>query len=131
MADGFASAGIFASYGMLAFGLYPSERHGAGEASLNQLADLAEKGNAPLIYPQGMHARPAQERAGDPSVRFRPGVAHLAAELGASVVPFGCAGTELLMPPLPGGVQGDRHRRYSGVAQAGTAGHRLRRTAED
>lgn len=100
MADGFASAGIVAAYGILAFGLYPLERHGAGEASLNQLADLAEKGNAPLIYPQGMHARPEQERAGEPSVRFRPGVAHLASELKAAVVPFGCAGTEQLIPPF-------------------------------
>ncbi|MHB1134141.1 MAG: AMP-binding protein [Chloroflexota bacterium] len=99
MADGFAGAGLLAKFGILAFGLYPLERHGAGEASLRQLGDLAEKGNAVLYYPQGMHARPEQERAGDPGVRFRPGVAFLARDLGASVVPFGIAGTEKLMTP--------------------------------
>ena len=31
-----------------------------------------------LIFPQGVHARPEQELAGDPAVRFRPGVALLA-----------------------------------------------------
>src|SRR5919201_2057941 len=57
-------------------------------------------GTAVLIFPQGTHARPEQERAGDPAVRFRPGVAHLAMALGASVVPFGLAGTEQVMPPF-------------------------------
>jgi long-chain acyl-CoA synthetase len=98
-ADGFAAAGIFASYGILAFGLYPLDRHGAGEASLKQLAELASHGNGVLIFPQGMHARPEQERAGDPSARFRPGVARLARAMDAVVVPFGLAGTEKAIPP--------------------------------
>lgn len=98
-ADGFAAAGIFAKYGILALGLYPLERGGLGEESLKQLADLAEKGNPVLIFPQGMHARPAQEIAGDRSARFRSGVARLARDMEAAVVPFGLAGTERAMPP--------------------------------
>jgi 1-acyl-sn-glycerol-3-phosphate acyltransferase/acyl carrier protein len=98
-ADGFAAAGLFAKYGILALGLYPLERGGLGEESLKQLADLAEQGNPVLIFPQGMHARPAQEIAGDRSARFRPGVARLARDMEAAVVPFGLAGTERAMPP--------------------------------
>jgi 1-acyl-sn-glycerol-3-phosphate acyltransferase len=59
---------------------------------------LAEAGNAILIFPQGTYATPEQEVTDDPGVRFRPGVAHLALSLEASVVPFGLAGTQRLMP---------------------------------
>jgi long-chain acyl-CoA synthetase len=98
-ADGFGPAGIFAYYGILAFGLYPLNQHGQRDASLRGLARLAAEGNAILIFPQGTHAAPEQERADDPAVRFRPGVAHLAEALDAAVVPFGLAGTEQLIPP--------------------------------
>ncbi len=63
------------------------------------LAKLAQLGNAILIFPQGVHAKPERERAGDPEARFRPGVAHLAQALDAAVVPFGLAGTEQRIPP--------------------------------
>jgi long-chain acyl-CoA synthetase len=99
-AGGFASAGLYARYGMLAFGLYPLRQYGERDASLRGLARLAAAGNAVLIFPQGRHSRPEEERAGDPVARFRPGVAHLAAALEAAVVPFGLAGTERLMPPF-------------------------------
>jgi long-chain acyl-CoA synthetase len=98
-ADGFGPAGIFARYGILAFGLYPLNQQGQRDASLRGLARLAEEGNAILIFPQGTHSTPEQEHADDPAVRFRPGVAHLAEALDAAVVPFGLAGTEQLIPP--------------------------------
>ncbi|HLH22147.1 MAG TPA: 1-acyl-sn-glycerol-3-phosphate acyltransferase, partial [Chloroflexota bacterium] len=79
--------------------LYPLQQHGEREASLRGLARLAAEGNAILIFPQGRHATLAQERADDPAVRFKPGVAHLAAALDAAVVPFGLAGTEQVIPP--------------------------------
>jgi 1-acyl-sn-glycerol-3-phosphate acyltransferase len=85
-------------YAILAFGLYPLEREHERDASLRRLVRFAQKGNTILIFPQGTHARPGQERAKDSSVRFRPGVAHLAAALHCPVVPFGVAGTEQLMP---------------------------------
>src|SRR5262249_51923523 len=72
---------------VLAFGLYPLQQERAQDTSLRALVRLAEAGNAVLIFPQGTHARPQQERAADPAVRFRPGVAHLAASLDAVVVP--------------------------------------------
>ncbi|MBV9356517.1 MAG: AMP-binding protein [Chloroflexi bacterium] len=90
----------WARYAVLAFGLYPLQQERAQDESLRALVRLAEAGNAVLIFPQGTHARPSQERAGDPAVRFRPGVAHLASSLDAVVVPFGLAGTEALMPPF-------------------------------
>src|SRR5262245_42975100 len=37
---------------------------------------------------------------------FRTGVAHLAEALAADIVPFGLAGTELVMPPDPSVVEG-------------------------
>jgi long-chain acyl-CoA synthetase len=87
------------AYGVLAWGMYPLEVTRERETSLRGLVRLAQDGNAILIFPQGTHARPEQERAGDPQVRFRPGVAHLAAALDCPVVPFGVAGTERIMPP--------------------------------
>jgi long-chain acyl-CoA synthetase len=98
-ASEFAKAGILARFGRLAFGLYPLRQRAEREASLRALARLAAEGNPILIFPQGVHARPERERAGDPSVRFRPGVAHLAAALDAAVIPFGIAGTDRMMPP--------------------------------
>src|SRR5579884_563371 len=98
-AGGFGAAGALGKYAVLAFGLYPLQQHGEREASLRGLARLAAEGNAILIFPQGRHATLAQERADDPAVRFKPGVAHLAAALDAAVVPFGLAGTEQVIPP--------------------------------
>ena len=88
----------WARYGVLAFGLYPLEQTRERDASLRRLVRLGEAGNAVLIFPQGTHSRLEQEHADDPAVRFRPGVAHLAAALDAAVVPFGLAGTEQVMP---------------------------------
>jgi long-chain acyl-CoA synthetase len=88
----------WARYAVLAFGIHPLETRRERDASLRRLVRLAQQGNAILIFPQGTHARPEQERRQDPSVRFRPGVAHLATALECPVVPFGLAGTERLMP---------------------------------
>ncbi len=99
-ASEFAKAGPLATYDRHAFGLYPLRQRGERDASLRGLARLAEAGNAVLIFPQGQHARPELERAGDPAARFRPGIGHLAAALDAAVVPFGLAGTEMIMPPV-------------------------------
>jgi 1-acyl-sn-glycerol-3-phosphate acyltransferase len=99
-AMGFATSGLYGKLGILAFGLYPLHQFGEREASLRRLARLADMGNSVLIFPQGTHARPEQERADDPAVGFRPGVAHLVAALDAAVVPFGLAGTERLIPPF-------------------------------
>jgi long-chain acyl-CoA synthetase len=91
-------AGIGADYVRLAFGVYPLEQRRERDVSMRGLLRLANNGNAVLIFPQGMHAKPALERAGDASVDFKPGVAHLAEALQAAVVPFGLAGTERVMP---------------------------------
>jgi long-chain acyl-CoA synthetase len=87
-----------ARYAVLAWGLYPLQQTQERDASLRGLVRLAQAGNAVLIFPQGTHARREQERQQDPSVAFRPGVAHLARALDAAVVPFGLAGTEQVMP---------------------------------
>jgi 1-acyl-sn-glycerol-3-phosphate acyltransferase len=97
--EGFATHGLYSLYSILAFGIYPLRQHGEREVSLRRLAQLAAAGNAVLIFPQGVHADPVRERAGDPAARFHAGVAHLAAALDAVVVPFGLAGTELMVPP--------------------------------
>ena len=99
-------SGVFGWYGVLAYGLYPLHQYGERDASLRGLVRLARAGNAVLIFPQGTYSRPEQERAGDRSVNFRPGVAHLAAALEAAVVPFGIAGTEQVMPPSLDGYKG-------------------------
>jgi 1-acyl-sn-glycerol-3-phosphate acyltransferase len=98
-AAGTFARGLLGQYGVLAFGLYPLRQYAARDVSLRGLARLAAAGNPILIFPQGTYARPAQERDRDPSVRFRPGVAHLAAALQVAVVPFGLAGTDRLLPP--------------------------------
>jgi 1-acyl-sn-glycerol-3-phosphate acyltransferase len=97
-AEGFPHAGLWGRYTILAFGLFPLRHDGHGRESLDDLARVAAAGNAPLIFAQGQHARPEQERAGDRAVRFRQGVAYLSDALDAPVVPFGLAGTERVMP---------------------------------
>lgn len=96
-----AQAGPLAWYGALGFGLYPLEQHRQQLSSLRALAGLARRGYPLLIFPQGRYVTTAQEQAGDPAARFRPGVGYLAEALGAVVVPFGVAGTPHILPPSP------------------------------
>lgn len=113
-AGGFGSGGIqlgrglglYPWYGILAFGLYPLRQQADRDVSLRGLVRLAHLGNPVLIFPQGTHAWPEEERADEPRVRFKPGVAHLARALEAPVVPFGLAGTEALMPVDPSKFEG-------------------------
>jgi long-chain acyl-CoA synthetase len=100
MAEGTGWRSPMARYVAAAFGLYPLDRLGQRESSLRRLASLARGGNAVLIFPQGTHARRADERGNPPAVRFKTGVAHVAEALGAPVVPFGLGGTEEAMPPF-------------------------------
>jgi len=97
----YANAGLLGLIGTLLFGIYPIQQYRRQRESLSELARLANDGSAILIFPQGHHTDPALERAGDPRANFRPGVAHLADALGASVVPFGAAGSDLIVPPHP------------------------------
>jgi long-chain acyl-CoA synthetase len=92
-------AGIGAEYVRFAFGVYPLEQRRERDASMRGLIRLANAGNAVLIFPQGVHANPEMERAGDPATDFKPGVAYLAEALQAAVVPFGLAGTDRVIPP--------------------------------
>jgi long-chain acyl-CoA synthetase len=98
IAANLANAGPAAWIGIVTFGTYPLNQTAERDASLRGLAKLLQQGNAVLIFPQGKHADPPLELIDDPSVRFRPGVAHLVEALDAEVVPFGIAGTERLMP---------------------------------
>jgi 1-acyl-sn-glycerol-3-phosphate acyltransferase len=118
-AEGVDREGLYALYGILAFGLYPLRRLSERDDSLRDLVRLMEAGSALLIFPQGTHARPEQERADDPSVRFRTGVSHLAAQLDAAVLPFGLAGTERIVPPF---VEGFRGRLIAGIPVSITRG---------
>ncbi|HEX8967227.1 MAG TPA: AMP-binding protein [Chloroflexota bacterium] len=105
-ADGAGWRSPLARYVAAVFGLYPLDRIAHRGASLRRLAMLARGGNAVLIFPQGIHARPADERGNPPAVRFKTGVAHVADALGAPVVPFGVAGTEVVVPAFRDGFQG-------------------------
>jgi 1-acyl-sn-glycerol-3-phosphate acyltransferase len=100
MAEGEGWQSPLARYVAAAFGLYPLDRVAHREASLRRLASLARGGNAVLMFPQGTHARPVDERGDPPAARFKTGVAHVAEALDAPVVPFGIAGTEEAMPPF-------------------------------
>ena len=100
LAEGEGWHSPLARYAAAAFGLYPLDRHSHREASLRRLASLTRRGSAVLIFPQGAHARPAEERGDPPAVRFKTGVTYVAEALDAPVVPFGLAGTELAMPPF-------------------------------
>jgi 1-acyl-sn-glycerol-3-phosphate acyltransferase len=104
--------GLYPWYGIVAFGLYPLRQVADQDVSLRRLAHLAQLGNPILIFPQGTHALPDEERRADPRVQFRPGVAHLARALSAVVVPFGLAGTETLMSSDPLSFEG---RKIAGV----------------
>jgi long-chain acyl-CoA synthetase len=100
MAEGAGWRSPLARYVAAAYGIYPLDRIVHREASLRRLANLARGGNAVLIFPQGTHARPTDERGDPPPVRFKTGVAYVAEALSAPVVPFGLAGTEEAMPPF-------------------------------
>jgi 1-acyl-sn-glycerol-3-phosphate acyltransferase/acyl carrier protein len=100
MAEGAGWQSPMARYVAAAFGIYPLDRTAHREASLRRLALLARGGNAVLIFPQGAHSRPADERGFPPLARFKTGVAYVAEALDAPVVPFGLAGTEEAMPPF-------------------------------
>ncbi len=91
----------FTRFVTLAFGLYPLRQRGERDASLRGLARLCERGNALLIFPQGHHSRPEQERAGERIAAFQSGVGFLASALDATVVPFGVAGTEKVLKSGP------------------------------
>jgi long-chain acyl-CoA synthetase len=93
--------GVLPWYGMLAFGLFPLRQYTRLEESLRRLARAAGTRNSVLIFPQGTHARPEEERVDSPRVRFHAGVAHLAEAMHAPVVPFGVAGTERPIPSFP------------------------------
>jgi 1-acyl-sn-glycerol-3-phosphate acyltransferase len=90
--------GPAAWYSILALGLYPLRQYGDQDVSLRGLAKLVQQGNPLLIFPQGRHTPPADERTLEPDALFKPGVAHLASALDAAVIPFGLAGTEQIMP---------------------------------
>jgi long-chain acyl-CoA synthetase len=100
MAEGEGWRSPLARWVAAGYGIYPLDRIANREASLRRLASLAGEGNAVLIFPQGKHAHPAEERGSPPAVRFRTGVVHIAEALDAPVVPFGLAGTEEAMPPF-------------------------------
>ncbi len=109
-AEGFLKT-IWSRFGILAFGMVPLRRMGEGEGSLREIARLASLGNPVLIFPQGIHTTTEQELTGNPTARFRRGVAQLAGALHAPVVPFGVAGTEKRMPP--------DHKGFRGLVIAG------------
>jgi len=95
-------AGSFVWVGVLVLGLHPVDQRLGREVSLRALARTAKAtGGSILIFPQGTHSTTAAELAGDPSVRFRGGVAHLAEALDLPVVPFGLAGPEHVIAPVP------------------------------
>jgi 1-acyl-sn-glycerol-3-phosphate acyltransferase len=111
--------GLYPWYGILALGLYPLRQHADTEASLRGLARVAVAGNDLLIFPQGIHVRPDDERARRAGTRFHPGVAHLACALGIPVVPMGLAGTERIMPYKPSDFRG---RLVAGIPVSITRG---------
>ncbi|MFN8533372.1 MAG: AMP-binding protein [Dehalococcoidia bacterium] len=103
---GFQRAGVFGRYNQLALGLYPIRQHSRQGDSLRGLINLARQGSVILIFPQGDHVDPQAEVRDEPAARFRTGVARLAEALGAAVVPFGLAGTEMVVPPHADGFDG-------------------------
>ena len=123
--------GLYPWYGILALGLFPLRQHAERGESLRRLVQVASAGNDVLIFPQGTHARPADERAGNATVAFHSGVAHLARGLAADVVPFGVAGTERVMPPVSVQVWWSIDRRDTSRRHSRATGDRLWPTADD
>ncbi len=81
------------------FGLFPLRQYGGQEESLRRLAQIADAGNSILLFPQGHHTDPEDERQALPAADFKPGIGHLAADLDLPVLPFGMAGTERVVAP--------------------------------
>jgi long-chain acyl-CoA synthetase len=113
-------AGILGKLVTVGFGLFPLRQYGGQEDSLRRLAQIADAGNSVLIFPQGHHTDPGDERLGKPSASFKPGIAHLAANLELPVLPFGLAGTEKVVPPYP--PEGFKGKMLGGVPVALTRG---------
>jgi long-chain acyl-CoA synthetase len=105
-AAGWVKEPAWAWFGILAFGLYPLRQHQQRDVNLRRLLKAADAGNAVLVFPQGVHARPEEEISGHPHAQFHTGVTHLARALDAAVVPFGVAGTEKVLPAYLEGYKG-------------------------
>jgi len=118
-AAGWAEQPLWSWFGILAFGLFPLRLHQQREVNLRRLLRAADAGNAILVFPQGVHARPEQELADAPQAAFRTGVTHLANALDATVVPFGVAGTEKVLPAFLEGYHG---RVIAGIPVSFTPG---------
>lgn len=100
-------AGVLGKLTTVALGLFPLRQYSGQEQSLRRLAQIADAGNSILIFPQGHHTDPADERRGEAGAAFKPGVSRLALDLGLLVLPFGIAGTELVVPRVaPAGFKG-------------------------
>ena len=65
--------GLVPWYGIVALGLFPIHQLQQQHQSLRRLVQVAAAGNDVLIFPQGTHARPEDERPGNRALRFRPG----------------------------------------------------------
>lgn len=92
--DGKGIAGWFSRQFFTAIGATPVER-GAGQAALDALAQqrrILESGRAIALYPEGTRSLDGRLYKG------RTGVAFLALEAGAQVVPVGLIGTNDAMP---------------------------------
>jgi long-chain acyl-CoA synthetase len=85
----------------VSFGLFPLRQYGGQEESLRRLAQIADAGNSILLFPQGHHTDPDDERRSLPSADFKPGIGRLASDLGLPVLPFGLAGTDQVVAPRP------------------------------
>ena len=79
---------------LLATGMIPIDRSGgkASEASLKAGMSVLTKGNVLGIYPEGSRTRDGKLH------RFRTGVARMALESGAAVVPVAMIDTDKVMP---------------------------------
>ena len=100
-------AGLLGRLTTVALGLFPLRQYSGQEQSLRRLAQIADAGNSILIFPQGHHTDPEAERRGAAAAAFKPGIGRLALDLGLPVLPFGLAGTELVVPKVaPEGFKG-------------------------
>src|SRR6478752_6422307 len=92
--DGTGFSGWVSREFFTAIGAVPVQR-GAGQAALNALDQqrrLLEDGNAVALYPEGTRSLDGRLYKG------RTGVAFLALQTGAPVVPVGLIGTDAVMP---------------------------------
>jgi 1-acyl-sn-glycerol-3-phosphate acyltransferase len=92
--DGRGASGWFSREFFTAIGAVPVQR-GAGQAALDALdqqRQLLDAGNAVALYPEGTRSLDGRLYKG------RTGVAFLALQTGAPVVPVGLVGTDKVMP---------------------------------